>query len=221
MEKRYNYIYWDLDGTLWQHKPGEVKLFAEVLNIPYTKKLEEEFFYMIGEFNRYFADKIVTQKEICKIIERTMSELSLAGISGRKFLDAWSNSDCNTLNKDAKTVLSKLRDLGKQNNVLTDWLLERQIKQMKEFGIFEYMDNIYSCEENYLKKNPLSSACVINSETQKNSIIIGDSLSSDIAFANHAGIDSIWYNPNKIKNMTSLSYTFEVTSLLEILDIIK
>lgn len=41
---RKSYIYWDLDGTLWQHKEQEVKLICENLSIPYSIKLEEEFF---------------------------------------------------------------------------------------------------------------------------------------------------------------------------------
>lgn len=73
---RKSYIYWDLDGTLWQHKEQEVKLICENLSIPYSIKLEEEFFYMIEEFNRHFETIRVTQSEICQIIERTMLELN-------------------------------------------------------------------------------------------------------------------------------------------------
>lgn len=219
VEKRY--IYWDLDGTIWQHKQHEVELIAQHLQIPYSIKLEEEFFYMIGEFNRCFATQKVAQEGICAIIERTMLELLSAGITGREFLDGWCNTDCNTINENAEYVLRTLKDAGKQNNALTDWLFERQITQLKDFGIFDYMEKIYSCEGHYLKKNPLSIARVIKPKNREDSILIGDSLSSDIAFANNAGIDSIWFNPSRTKNLTSLKPTFEITSLLEVLDIIQ
>lgn len=219
VEKRY--IYWDLDGTIWQHKQHEVELIAQHLQIPYSIKLEEEFFYMIGEFNRCFATQKVTQEGLCAIIERTMLELLSAGITGREFLNGWFNTDCNIINENAEYVLKILKDAGKQNNALTDWFFEVQIRQLKEFGIFDYMEKIYSCEEHYLKKNPLSITRVIKPKNREDSILIGDSLSSDIAFANNAGIDSIWFNLNRTKNLTSLKPTFEVTSLLEVLDIIQ
>ena len=91
----------------------------------------------------------------------------------------------------------------------------------KIYTIFDYMEKIYSCEGHYLKKNPLSIARVIKPKNREDSILIGDSLSSDIAFANNAGVDSIWFNPSRTKNLTSLKPTFEITSLLEVLDIIQ
>lgn len=217
---RKSYVYWDLDGTLWHHKEHQVKLICEKLGISYSTKIEQEFFDMIDEFNHYFSTRKVTQHEICKIIQNTMFELYALGISGKQFLNAWCKSDCNELNKDAKIVLQRLQDLGKQNNVLTDWLWRRQISQMKEFGIFNYMERIYSCEGYFLKKNSKSISRIIKPETKKASIIIGDSLQSDIAFANNAGISSIWYNPKRVENNTSFKPTFEVNSLLEVLDII-
>ena len=218
---RKSYIYWDLDGTLWQHKEHEVKLICKTLSIPYSIKLEEEFFYMIGEFNRHFERIRVTQSEICQIIERTMLELYTVGISGRQFLDAWSETECNVLNKDAKEVLQKFHELGKQNNVITDWLWNKQITQLRDFGILSYFEKVYSCEGYFLKKNPKSISRVIKPKEREDSIIIGDSLQCDIAFANNAGISSIWYNPRRTKNLTSFEPTFEVTSLMEVLDIIK
>ena len=143
VEKRY--IYWDLDGTIWQHKQHEVELIAQHLQIPYSIKLEEEFFYMIGEFNRCFATQKVTQEGICAIIERTMLELLSAGITGREFLDGWCNTDCNTINENAEYVLRTLKDAGKQNNALTDWLFERQITQLKDFEIFAQSLFLFWC----------------------------------------------------------------------------
>lgn len=218
---RKNYIYWDLDGTLWQHKKHEVKLICNNLGILYSIELEEEFYYMIEEFNRHFTTRKVTQEEICQIIERTMPKLYVAGISGRQFLDAWCTTECNEINKNAKKILQEMSELGKQNNVLTDWLWHCQVSQMREFGILNYIENVYSCEGHFLKKNPKSIARVIKPGTEKESIIIGDSLSSDIAFANNSGISSIWYNPSKTKNLTDYKPTFEVTSLMEVLDIIE
>lgn len=60
----------------------------------------------------------------------------------------------------------------------------------------------------------------MSKETKKSSIIIGDSLTSDIAFGNHAGIPSIWFNPKGKKNESEFVPDFEITSLLEVMEII-
>ncbi|WP_099204308.1 YjjG family noncanonical pyrimidine nucleotidase [Scatolibacter rhodanostii] len=59
----------------------------------------------------------------------------------------------------------------------------------------------------------------INADKQ-NCILIGDSLSSDMAGAANYGIDSIWYNPNKLENLLSFSPTFEAATYEEILAIL-
>lgn len=48
------------------------------------------------------------------------------------------------------------------------------------------------------------------------SIIIGDSLTSDIAGANNFGIDSIWFNPHNIDNLFPFTPTFTATTYNEI-----
>ena len=47
-------------------------------------------------------------------------------------------------------------------------------------------------------------------------LMIGDSLTADIAGANNAGMDSIWYNPKKLINNSSAQPTYRVSSYEEI-----
>ena len=56
---------------------------------------------------------------------------------------------------------------------------------------------------------------------EKEYVIIGDSLKNDIAFANHAGIRSIWFNPKCKKNKSQYKPTMQVTSLYEVCQRIK
>lgn len=222
MAKTKQYILWDLDGTMWMYKEHkEVEEIAKAAGIPYTETLEKQFLNMIEEFNRIFAKKIVVRTEIYKLIEETMPELYFRNVSGKQFLEAWCDADTTTLEEDAKHVLKTLHEHGKQNIVLTDWLLDRQVRLMKKHKIFNYIDKIYSCENNYMKNNPVSKARVgILEGYEDEYIIIGDSLYTDIAFATMAGIDSIWYNPKNKKNGTEMVPTYEITSLLDVLKIV-
>ncbi len=60
----------------------------------------------------------------------------------------------------------------------------------------------------------------IGEEKRKGSVIIGDSLSSDIKGGNNAGIDTVWYNPNSIENTTGIIPTKTVKSYEELLELL-
>ena len=73
-------------------------------------------------------------------------------------------------------------------------------KPNKKF--FDFVINAYS----YIKKSKI--------------LIVGDSLTSDIKGAIDYEIDSVWFNPQKI-NRNLLKPKFEITTLLELKDIIR
>ena len=52
-------------------------------------------------------------------------------------------------------------------------------------------------------------------------IIIGDSLSSDIKGGNNFGITTCWYNPNHKKNTSNVKVDYEIHDLLELLPIVN
>ena len=56
---------------------------------------------------------------------------------------------------------------------------------------------------------------------KKDVMIIGDSLTSDMAGGIKYGIDTCWYNPNKTQNTTSMNITYEIFELYELFKIVK
>ena len=55
----------------------------------------------------------------------------------------------------------------------------------------------------------------------ENAIILGDSLSSDIAGGRNAGIKTCWFNPKKIPLTGDVTPDFEISELSEFLEILK
>ena len=50
--------------------------------------------------------------------------------------------------------------------------------------------------------------------------MIGDSLSSDIKGGFNAGIDTCWFNPLKKENTLGITPTYEISSLLDLKNIL-
>lgn len=215
-------IIWDCDNVMWFHKEEEARILAKRLGIKDVENFEKEFLKMLIVLNEALANRKVTLKYIVKIVEKSMPILSFNGISLNQFMNVWNGSkfEMNTLNEEVFPVMEYLQNKGLKSIIKTDWLRDVQIGMLNEYGIIKYIERIYTCDNTYLKCNPLSAKEIIKSGREEQYVIIGDSLQSDICFANHAEIKSIWFNKNKKINNTSFKPTYQITSLLEVMQIV-
>lgn len=217
-------VLWDCDGNIWRHNPEEARIIAKALNITHIEEFEIQFFNMIEYFNVYFAKKRVTLEETYKMVEKEMPILYLCGISAKQFMNLWDELkfEICEFNKDTVIVMKYLQSKGIRQVVRSDWWLKTQTALLKEYGILKYIERMYCCDNEYLKCNPLSAKSnkIIKPGKEEEYVIIGDSLKSDIAFAQHAKIKSIWFNPEKKPNNTVYVPTCEITSMLEVMEII-
>ncbi|MCI8362596.1 MAG: HAD family hydrolase [Clostridia bacterium] len=215
-------IIWDCDNTIWIHREDELEaLIAKGVGIPYTEELKEQYYGFFDAFNKRFENEKVTFKKTAKLIEERMPILSIYGVTGSYFLDKWIPLETSFVNEEAVEVLKYQREEGYKIVILTDWFMASQVKLLSKYGVSQYIERIYACDNQYMKISPKSVGRIIKSGNESEYVIIGDSLNSDIAFAQHAKISSIWYNPSKKENTTQYIPTAEVESLLEVIDIIE
>lgn len=222
MKIKIRTVIWDCDMVMWFHKIEQAQIIAKALNISDIDEFKTEFFGMIECFNVYFANKRVTLNETYKLIEKQMPILYFSGKSAKCFMDIMGKLklEINEFNKDTLIVMKYLKEKGIRQIVKSDWWRDVQINLLKEYGILDYLEKVYCCDNEYLKCNPLSAKKIIRAGKEDNFIIIGDSIRSDIVFAEHAKIKSIWFNREKNVNTTSHKPDFEIASLLEVMDII-
>lgn len=215
-------VIWDCDNVMWFHKPEETEIIAKALEIANIEEFEAEFFNMIESFNVHFVKKRVTLEETYKIIEKEMPILYLCGKSSREFMDVWNDVKfkINDLNNEALAVMEYLQSKGIMQVVKTDWWKRTQTMLLREYGILKYIERLHCCDNQYLKCNPLLANGIIKRGRENEFVIIGDSLRSDIAFADHTKIKSIWFNRERKPNNTTYTPDFEITSLLEVMEII-
>lgn len=215
--KRIENVILDCDETLWQHRKDETKIIANALGIPFSKKFDKQFYTIIQKCYSHLKDETVTIQKFCNFVEMYMPILTKYNISPQDFFEVWTNTTETTfVNEDSLKFIHYLKSKKYRIIILSDCFYEKQIKLLDAFQITPYLDEIYTCDDSYLKNNPKSIINLIKPGDENKYVMVGDSLNHDIAFASNAGIRSIWFNPYSMKNNTKFIPTFEVQSLLEI-----
>lgn len=221
--KNVRTVIWDCDDTMWFHIKEEPELVARGLGILEVEEFVTEYHDFFNSFLFYFKNKKIKIDETLKIVEQKMPILYLYNYTPRQFLKVLDRIKflSRDFNEDTLEVMKYLYKKGIKNIIKTDWWRETQENLLQVYGIMEYIEELHCCDNSYLKSSPLSAEGIIKSDKKEQYLILGDSLTSDIAFAKHSRIKSIWFNKDGEKeNNTSYKPTFEVNSLLEVMEII-
>ena len=124
----------------------------------------------------------------------------------------------------AEEVLTELQTKCKLY-VVSNGVAEIQNSRMKGSGLEKYfLDRFVSETVGYPKPQiEYFNYCFahIDDFDKSRTLIIGDSLTSDIQGGVNAGIDTCWFNPSHAPNTSNLTPTYEIDDLRHLLDIVK
>ena len=103
----------------------------------------------------------------------------------------------------------------------TNGVARTQHRRIKDSGLIHYFQDIFVSEETGHQKPTKEYFDYVFARipnfSPKETLIIGDSLTSDILGGINAGIDTCWFNPNQSPNpFTHIKPTYEITSLAEL-----
>lgn len=125
------------------------------------------------------------------------------------------------------TLLSGALELVQQLNlhhelyIVTNGNAPSQKARLERSGLLRYVKDYFVSEDAGAAKPELRYFEYVFSRIpgfqKEQAIVIGDSLSSDIQGACNAGLDSLWYNPGRLKNEGKLPITFEAANFEEVL----
>ncbi len=207
------HLFFDLDHTLWDFRQNS----EEVLGILYQEyeSLQvvafEEFRSVYKFQNRKFWSRyrkgFITSEELkwkrfwhCLLVLGN-SDVALAKELSERYLHYLPHQT--KLCAGALDLLDQLRDQGYVMHIITNGFTEVQKAKIKSSGIEPYFQTI-TTSENARGSKPGKK--IFDSALQKaharpeDSIVIGDSLESDIKGAIENGIDAIFYNPYQVEN---------------------
>ena len=224
-------ILWDIDGTILNfHRSAENSLKNTFKKFGYGE-ITDELLHMYEEINDVYWCKLekgeITKEKL--LVERFVEFFTKIGVETTRvveFNQAYLNGLLDTVvfMPEAYETVKKLHPEYKQY-IVTNGVKELQRKKIAKAHIEEFFDGIFISDEiGYEKPHIEFFNYVFDRIPTKNPdevIIIGDSLTSDIAGGIRAGIHTCWYHPSNEENHSDVKPEFTVTSHLAFQEILK
>ncbi|HAM97968.1 MAG TPA: noncanonical pyrimidine nucleotidase, YjjG family [Marinilabiliales bacterium] len=226
-QKTYRNLFFDLDRTLWDFKTNSEVTLNELIarHIPELSQRFQEFldlFYRINDnlWNQY--ENGILKKEVLrtKRFEDTFAQMGIHanGLSQKMSDDYITESPLKTaLFPHTHETLSYLNEKGYRLFLITNGFTEVQVVKIKHSSLEPYFEKMITSEEAGYQKphRKIFEYALKNTHSRKKeSIMIGDDLENDIFGARRFGIDTVFFNPEKIKYQQQT--TFEIQSLADL-----
>ncbi|MBO5010486.1 MAG: YjjG family noncanonical pyrimidine nucleotidase [Clostridia bacterium] len=224
------YIFFDLDETLFDFPLAErlaiSETFAELGIMP-----TEENIKLYSKINRLCWDglergELTRDRLIILRFEMLFDELSIVGLSPRDAQRLYENAlgAQHPFIEGAEEILSELCKKYELYAV-TNGLYSVQSRRIKDAGLDRFFKGYFISEEiGYSKPDRRFFETAfekISGFDKDNSIIIGDSLQSDILGGKNAEIRTCHYNPKSKVNKTEIIPDYEIKNLSEIPRLLK
>lgn len=230
MKLRYDTILFDIDDTLLDFKKAEKSALRKVFldhSYPFDEDIERQYNEINSGLWRDFEKGIIEKSIITKTrFQKLFDEIGIDG-DGENFnaLYLAALSEGHDLMNGAIEICEALSKSCRLYFV-TNGISKTQHKRIDASGLRPYfLDTFVSEDTGYQKPMKEYFDYVFDRIPDLNlekTLIVGDSLSSDIKGGVQAGIDSCWYNPRALENSFSdIKPTYEIKELAELLNIIK
>lgn len=217
-------ILFDLDDTILDFKKSERLALTKALarfGVEADDYIVSQYSkYNISQWKRLEKGEITRQQVKVNRFRLLFDELGL-DLSPQQVTEVYEENLCYEYHfvENALSVIQSL--YGKYDLYLVSNGAKRvQEQRLKGTDLARYFKGIFISEDVGYEKpsREFFSACfsAIPDLDKSQTVIIGDSLSSDITGGKNAGIKTIWFNPDNVKNNTPITPDYEIKSLLEI-----
>ncbi|MCX7786212.1 MAG: YjjG family noncanonical pyrimidine nucleotidase [Spirochaetes bacterium] len=227
MDTRYRLILFDADGTLFDYEKAEDTALEAALGeegVPYRREEHRDVYRAINQELWELFEKGGIQAAELRV-ER-FKRFSLAtGIPldpvsiSRRYLKHLAEGAY--LYEGVECLLQELKRKYKIG-LVTNGLKEVQRNRFAKTPLPQYMSCIIVSDEVGLQKpDPAIFRMALmeaGESDPRRTLVVGDSLTSDIQGGWNAGMDTCWFNPTGKMNQTSLAPTYEIRQLKELLE---
>jgi putative hydrolase of the HAD superfamily len=229
VKMKYKLLLFDADETLFDFKKAERYAIEESLkhfNIAYEESVHIPLYHKVNhDIWKEFEQGKITQDALKAERFRRFFDILDLDYDSVLFSKTYMKylGQASFLYEKSKAIIDKLSK-SHRLAIITNGLTEVQENRISKSSIAHYFEEIIISEAiNLSKPNPEIFSYALNKmnhNDKKSVLMIGDSLTSDIKGGINFGIDTCWYNPNKISNTFEFSPTYEISDLYSICDII-
>jgi len=226
----YKYLLWDIDGTILDFVASETiairRLFEKYKLGICTDEMLADYSKINTKYWEILERGEMTKQQILvarftEFFAKYELDTSIAPAFDKDYQVELGN--CPVFSKNAELVLKACQGNYRQIGV-TNGTKVAQIGKLKTSGLDKMLDKVYISEIIGFEKprieffeHVFASENIVDKRT---TIIIGDSLTSDMQGGINYGIDTCWFNPAHKENTKGFKVTYDIDDLIRILDII-
>ena len=225
----YKYVLIDLDNTILDFHLAEKKAHkktSEEFNIFWSESLYEKYHVINDSWWKRLERGECTKQEVK--VNRYVEYFSLlnVSVSPKDFSDRYlvNLSLGKDLIQGALETLKKLYDSGLKLYIATNGVYEVQKNRLNGQEFMKYIEGVFVSEKLGYQKPQKEFFIAASKEAgvdfTKDTIIVGDSLTSDMLGGVNYGIDTLWVNKDNLENHLNLNLTYVVNNITEIVDIL-
>lgn len=223
----YKHLFFDADNTLFDFNQAEHLALIELFDK-----------YSIPQTDEYFNNYVEINEGCWRELEKGLLDTeALPTERFKRFFDFYHlKADARTAGEDQLAMLSKhgcllpfayqaltlLKERGYKLYLITNGYKDVQRGRLKDANLNHFFEAIFISEELGVSKPDKRFFSYIEERVEfnkKEALIIGDSLSSDIALGINVGIDTCYLDHSKMA--TSTLPTFTIHSLEELSTLLK
>lgn len=225
MNMRYDVLLCDADNTIFDFGKAEENAFADAcahMGFEGTPELLAAYSVINEALWKLLEQGGITQKVLrVRRFEQFLDKI------GRRDLDAQAMSDAfaESLGRQSVPIDGAIEAVRRWSKmvpviIVTNGIAKVQHNRMNGSEVRHYIRGMVISEEvGAAKPDPkmLEAGMEMAGVADRSRVLmLGDSLSSDIAAAANAGVDACWYNPKGIENKKGLPVAYEIRSLDEV-----
>lgn len=224
----YKHIFFDLDRTLWDFE-GNARI---TLNDLYTEFNLDQHFESFDEFSRIYHahnERLWAEYRHGRVEKEVLRKLrfvlTLKSVKVKNDVLAHTLDHRYIADSPTKTslmpntleIMAYLQKRGYPMTIITNGFNEVQWVKLKACGLEPYFAQMLTSENVGFQKPDsriFEHALRIAACKPTDALMVGDDFEVDIAGARNAGIDQVFYNPNRMASQFKPS--FEITDLIEL-----
>lgn len=225
----YHTLLFDLDDTLLDFGRAEQTALENVL-AHFEMEATPESFQLYREINKAHWEMLerneLTKGEVLSYRHERFFEALGKKVDGSRVDQLYRKTIAEHGHHLFDGTLEVVEELSRTHRlfIITNGVKATQQKRLQRSGLLPYFSGVFISEDTGYQK-PMRAffdyvAARIEHFDRKRTLIIGDSLTSDIKGGHDSDIDTCWYNPLGKSNPFSFSPHYEIKQLNEIYQIL-